>query len=524
MSKISCKKFTDYLIRRMEHFDSDLIRDITPTDGWIGHVNAGRFPDGEGVERQFDRLHRVYPDLSGEWQDVVVGHCEGTPCDPEETEIGFGYTQESYALQQKSYKTDLFCFDQMMSADRAKEQFAQLVTNLKDASNIIVSDRLKVEALRIAGTKVVASANLAPFTYTSTGNLINVTPSAFPTSIVTIEMLQRFVQPLMMEGALGADPSGPPVFEYVTDIETAWNLREGKSSLTNLFRFTDFARGGALYKYGITDAIGNFGIRADRFPLRFQICDDPAPHLVRVFPYRNVGASGSYGGDGIRGIVNDDYLQAEVQIDFIWNRMAMQSQTRDNSTINPMMPFAKRDFAGKWQFVMDNLGADKNGCVIENKRRNKGQFIADFSFATKPIRPEWVVAIMHLRQRSCVTAVSVCAGWTPNECSPQDYNSANDHCEEVIAFEVCDPGEGEFFTLAAGAITCDDINIAHPALTLADEIDTLADLATWLNENLSELGVFSVVTVEDTDTLRLVTEVCEHVVIPIVCEAPEGGG
>lgn len=502
---ISCKKFTDYLIRRTEHFDADIIRDITPTDGWIGHVNSGRFPDGEGVERQFDKLHRVYPDLSGAWTDVTTGHCEGTPCDPTETEIGLGYTQENYTLQQKSYKTQLFCFDQMMTADRAKEQMAAMISNLKDASNIIVSDRMKTEGFRIAGTKVLASTNLTAFTYTSTGNLTTMTPSALPTSVLTIEMLQRYVQPLLMEGALGADPTGVPIFELVTDIETAWNLREGKSSLTDLYRFTDFVKGGALYKYGVTDAIGNFGIRADRFPIRFA---NNGGVLHRVFPYTNIAASGGEGGDGIRGRLNQDYLDAAYQIDFIWNRMAMQSQTRDASSINPMMPFAKRDFAGKWQFVMDNLGADANGCVIDNKRRNKGMFIADFAFATKATRPEWVVAFLSLRQRSCVTAVQVCSGYTPAAYQAQDYNSANDPCEFVVDLTI--PADAGTYALEASSVTCDGINIAHPAASgLADR----AALLTWLNANLGELGVWT--AGEEATDVVLTGSVCSAVTLPV---------
>ena len=53
-------------------------------------------------------------------------------------------------------------------------------------------------------------------------------------------------------------------------------------------------------------------------------------------------------------------------------------------SVNPLMPFANRSLGGQWQFVMDNLGADCNGVAIENKRRNKGQFLAHFVLSYKP--------------------------------------------------------------------------------------------------------------------------------------------
>ncbi len=44
-----------------------------------------------------------------------------------------------YKLQEKHYATDLFCFDLIMSADRAKQQYAHIVENLRDASMLVTS-------------------------------------------------------------------------------------------------------------------------------------------------------------------------------------------------------------------------------------------------------------------------------------------------------------------------------------------------------------------------------------------------
>lgn len=507
MPNISCKKFTDYLVRRAEHFDTDIIRDITPTQGWVGHVSTGMFPPGDGVTRQFDKFHRVYPDLSEEWADHHAGHCVGTPCDPTETEICFGYTQEEYRLQEKSFKTQLFCFDLILSADRAKEQFGHLVGILRDATSIIMSDRMRVEAFRISQRKVVSfgAAAVEPFTYVSTGNLITMTPTVLPTGILTVEALQRFVQPLILEGYGGTNPLPAQMFEFVTDFETAWNLREGNPNLTNSFQFTDFAQGGKLYKYGITDAVGNFGIRIDPTPLRFL---EDAGVLYRVFPYQNQAAAGGYGGAGIQGVVNDDYIDAPIQVDHIWHRMSMKSLVRDTMQINPAMPFAQRDFGGKWQFVMDNLGTDGKGCVIENKRRNKGMFIADFALATKPERPEWAVSIMHLRQRSCPKKVTVCTEFVAATFQAQNYSSACEPCVEVHNFGVWPCAQGQTMNVVANTATCNGAIISHEGAT---GIASVSQYIDWLNATFGELGVF---TLNTDDEIVFTSSICWSFTLP----------
>lgn len=517
---VTCKSFTDYLRRRAEYLDYDIIRDITPLDGWVGHVSTGAFPAGQGVEHTFDRLNRVYPNLCACWEDIQVGNCTGTPCDPNETEIGFGFTRDSYKLQTKSFRTQLFCFDQMMSALAVRETFQGILENLKEASNIITSDRLKFEAFRIAGTKLLAraaSGDLTPIT-TATWSAdcqtlsINGGDAAtdHPSSVLTMEMLLRQVQPLIMEGYFGKNPTGVPMFELVTDMETAWDLKvanHGGAQFPNdSFRWMSPSQISEYYKYGISDAVGNFLMRIDPYPMRFQVNGNT---LVRVYPFENEAASAvsPSGPNGIKGALSTKYVNAPVQISFIWHRQAMKSLVRTTEQINSMMPFASRDFAGKWQFVMDNLGADSNGCVIDNSRRNKGKFIADFAFATKAERPEWAVAIVHRRFQPCVADVAPCAaapGYVAINCS-----SANDPCE--TCFDLVTAGVNGW-EIAANAATCNGFAVVHDA---AAALANVAAVLAWLQANLAELGTWSLGT---GNQVCLTNSVCETVTIPFTAD------
>jgi hypothetical protein len=269
--------------------------------------------------------------------------------------------------------------------------------------------------------------------------------------------------------------------EVVTDELTGYSLVQGNATLASLYRHDDFLQGGQLYKYGWANSIGNFAFRYDAFPMRFQLLGDGVT-LERVYPYTNVSATA-----GIKGEVNEAYVNARYQIDFIWNRMAMRSLVYNPKPINKEMPFAVRDFGGKWQFVMDNLGADENGCVIENKRRNKGMFIADFRNATQAVRPEWVVAFLSQREIACVVDVPTCND-DPGYVT-QDYNSANDPCPNgTLEFDLTDIAGPYQITDADGTITCNGVPVSHSD---SGSIANYGDLAVWLNANAGSLGTWS---------------------------------
>jgi hypothetical protein len=152
------------------------------------------------------------------------------------------------------------------------------------------------------------------------------------------------------------------------------------------------------------------------YPYKFQL----------VLPFKNIASSGAGGEPGLKSVPNDDYQLAQYRMSFIWHKKAMECLVADASPINPQMPFSSRNFGGQWQFVMDNLGADVNGCVIENKRRNKGQFIADFKMAIRPLYTEFAEAIFHKGEPQCIYVVETCN--TDPGYPTQTYNSANDAC------------------------------------------------------------------------------------------------
>lgn len=438
MADISCAQFTDFLSRRSEHLDDEILRDVTPASSLIGYVETGQFKAEDGVSHTFDKFNRVFPDLSEAWDDVTAGSCVGMPCDPEPVLIGMGYTRDSYKLQRKTYESDLFCFDQIMSADRAKQQFAHLIENFRDATDIINSNRIRNEMFRIAGTHYLCTmTGLVPFTFNENGtDMINVDvfPGA-PDSQLVMAMLQQQVEQQILVGALGKTVKDvPPKIEVLTDMGTIYNMMQGDSTVSDHWRFREFDPASKeFYQYGWAGQAGNFMLHADVTPMRWQIL--ASGRLQRVFPYLNIAAT-----QGIKGVVNPQYLSAPVQASFIWHRRAMINRMRDSTSINPMMPFAGRNYGGKWQFLMDNItcgwAVAKNEAgqdvrirkAVDNSLRNKGKFHADFSYATEAQFPEYCVVFLHLREPACIVGRPLCNTPTYVE---QDYDSSNHPCDDL---------------------------------------------------------------------------------------------
>jgi len=512
---INCRNFSHVIATRAEHLDEEVIKAMHPIDTWIGHVSIGRFPALDGVEHTFDRFEQVFPDLRGTWEDVTNAPCVGTPCDPDMTTINMGFTRDSYKLQRKTYASCLVCFDQILSLDRAKTQYAWYVEMLQRAAKIIGSHRLRTEGLRISGQKwSLANNTLVPITATWDATMTFLTISTYPTSKLTARHLQRSVQPQIRHGALGPklNKSQAPMLEFVTTQDEIWDLCQGCPELADHWRFTNFGTdGAAYYKYGWTGRCGNFGLRDDTFSLRFNLVrtlPGGGAVLQLVYPYNNISAT-----QGIKENVNADFDAAPVQIDFIWHRDAMTSMVRDTTVINPEMPFAARDFGGKWMWANNNLtcGTDTNGnpIAVDNSWGNKGRFQAMWSWATKAEHPELAEVFVHLREPACIVDIPVCVA-DPGY-PEQNYDSACEECSETDVVLTFTPEKNTAtggYDIAANTIKCNGMTIVHDAI-LGDT--TLTLLVASLNLNLSELGTWAVL---NATTIRLTGTVCASVVLP----------
>jgi hypothetical protein len=529
---IDCRAFTDILSRRSEHLDNEIIVDLHPQDGWIGHVATGKFPAEQGVSHTFDRFNQVWPDLSSPWTPITTQGCVGNPCDPPLTKIGMGFTRYSYQLFQRTYGTDLFCFPQILSADRAKEQFAHVVETLRRSTSIIHSHRARLQALQWAGQQWSCAANglqpigqlgVAAGYWDPTQTIYNL--PTLPTSKITAKHLMRRVHPQILLGALrrkivgnkyqsdSKDYGSQPMLEFAYDMEGIWEITEGNPELTDHWRYSEFnsTDAKAYYKYGWQGSVGNYGIRPDVMPLRFTNLQtqnaDGTHQLQLIFPYTNVNAT-----EGIKEQPQQIYQDAPIQVNFIWHRMVMIKLTRESTSINPEMPFAMLDFGGKWMFAMNNLGdclqSDGLYHAIDNSWGNKGRFQSWFSDAYKVEYPELAEVFWCLREPACIVDSPRCA---PDPGYPAvSYASANAPCAPspivITELPVLNPGTSTY-EIAMNTITCNGLQVVHAPVT---GTATLAALVAQMNTVLAALGTWSV----SGNNIQLTTSACANIGLP----------
>jgi len=446
-----------FLVSQEPKYDELIMEDIRPTDGWLLNISTGTMPTGTPTEVTLDRFKHVYPNTTKTWVRKNVGSCVGTPCDKTEHTIGWGAERITYYAEEQYWQTPLLCYDQDMHVTHAKEHFAQIISGiLKPAVSAISSNFLRKRHLQWARRKWVANANMDDFTYewtlggTAGDEELFFDCSVAPGSVFKLvpQMLQRRFAPLMRLGYGGKNPfkENAPFIELVTDMDTTWELDKlggstgvgGVPSVTGNWRFTQWDAASQYWRYGFSGQIGNYQVRADESGLRFFYVGQSGAAAVNaanihryqvVLPYVNLATSGAGGAAGIGSDENKDFETAPYRISHISHKMGMQLLTMSASPMNPEMPFGSRDFGGKWQFVMDNLGTDVNGCVIENKRRNKGQFIADFLYYIRPLHTEFMESIFHKAEPMCVPEVDTCS---PGPGYPeQSYSSENEPCPVV---------------------------------------------------------------------------------------------
>ncbi len=426
----------------------------------MGHVSTGTFDAGIGTTVYQDRLETTYPDTTQGWFSPTSDSCVGQPCDPVENLLGYGATRRTFSVERQSWASQLFCYDQMIPISHAKESLRQYVDNiLRPATKRIVSNFLRKHALYWADTKIVANATGSSFAYvwSADGVTANVDgagqaerfllTNAIPTSLLTPQLLQRQYQPLVAAGYFGVNPyegqDMMPLMELVADMDTVWELDHlggvsgvgGTPSIVGNWRFQQWDQASKFWRYGLAGNLGNYAVRIDPEQMRFNLVTANSGNVTYpyrfqvVLPFVNVPSSGAGGAPGIKSIPNPSYFNANYRISFIWNKKSMELQVQDNTSINPEMPFLKRNFGGKWFFAMDNLtdGCDVNGnpIAVSNPRRNKGKFIGDFRLAARPRYTEYSVAIFHLGQPMCLVVVSPCA---TSSYSTQSYGSANTVC------------------------------------------------------------------------------------------------
>ena len=508
---ISCSQYASFLINQAPYYDKEILQDIRPSyPGLIGYYVTSPWDAYTTASHTYDRVNSVFPDVTVPWNQVDGASCSGAPCDPEENKIGMGNTRRTVSLEEQSWGSQLFCFDQIMTKTKAKESLRYWVDNiLRPATQWIMGDLLQRKAFELGGKRICVSPGLPEinFTWDAGGyKYLNITNAATgaavsPTGLLTAPILQTFVHDLYAVGATVAGKEGFDHLELHTDKDTFQYLSKRDPNLQDAWRIATFNTAAKeLYQYGFNGMVGDYMVKVLQFPPRFNKVANG--RFQRVLPYKNVAAS-----DGIKSVPNPDYLNAQYQISLINNKRALRVMPFNPEAVSKDMPFKIRDYGGKWQFVMDNLGADCNGRAIDNTRRNKGKFIADFRLAVKPEHEEFLIPIFHMVDKPCVTIITPCNS-DPGY-PDQTYNSANTPCPTVVQFTAVQNSEGNYVVTATG-VTCNGNIVPLGTTTTNADLGDFVDALQTKWEAAGQDGDWTVVD-ETAGTIQLSGTDCTSV-------------
>jgi hypothetical protein len=387
---------------------------VRPWDNfWLSRFPRGAWDAYSNSVLIQNRFRHVDAPNDRLWRDYANANCTSSPCDPEENEIGYGQTSLQYGLKKQSWRSPVFCFDQVMTQVLAREQVDQIVGDiLRPATSRITSNFYRtavLDAANAAGNCYMATSTLAPFKFTwdtTNDRLQGFTVSegtGTPTSLLTIEHMKRRYMPLVMKGAMGKNPTDMGHYlEAVTDLETIYRLERTANVVTantnaaTQWRWTSMADNAKFHKYGWSGALGNFGMATDLYVYRFNEVSTGKYQLVP--PYLNVEIPSNEGG-GLRSVPNDNWRNANFQFTILWHQEAMRALWFRAAPLHGQAPFLVRDFTGNWRFAIDNIG-------VANPRRNKGYWYADFMCGIKPRYTEFIECIFHRIQPEQIVEVS----------------------------------------------------------------------------------------------------------------------
>lgn len=440
------------LVDQTPKFSDEILKDVRPMEPWVGHVETATVELGTPVEITKDRFRHVQVNSTKTWNKTIAnGNGCNTQAYPEHL-IGWGSDRLTFFEEDTHWATPLLFYKQMMHISQAKAQIMYNISKIfRPAAMRIHSVFLMKRHVYWADNRWSANIGLPTFSYGGTagnnsatgwglGGVNNDEEQFFdcnipPTAMykLTPQMLMTVFMPLMMAGYGGEHPfksDSGPMIDLVSDNDVIWDLDHmggqtgiGGGDNPNVlgnWRFQNFGEATSKYwKYGFAGSIGNFTVRMDTGGIRFNFVGDMGAawnggngnryRYQWLEPYTNYVTTGAGGAAGLGSKVNPFWVKALYRFSHIVHPKGMRLLYREESSINSETTFLHQNMGGDWQFVTDNLGADENGAAIENKRRDKGQFIADFYNYAEPSYTEFLGTFFHKAEQVPIAQVNTVA-------------------------------------------------------------------------------------------------------------------
>jgi len=382
------------LIKESGRIGPDIYRRTVDTSPWLKLVKQDAWPDemGDSVsvlvyERSLPYKSDGTPKVS--WANLSsnpaypTGSVGGGSCAPSAETIEFGQTLRTYNLQQTALNSPDICLNDLRFPLKRKEQLANIMAILTDATSEVWKERYRDEYVRLSDHKVIARPNLEEV---STGAFLGTGAAGnSPTSKLTQGILDRIYMKLIRDGAgnnVYDRSNGAPVFLAIMSSEASDDLIRSNADIRQDFRWSDRVNE-LLAPLGVNRTYRGFHHLVDPYAPRW---DNVAGSYVRRYPFIRSAA----GTQGYKYDINPAYETAEFEDTIIFHQDVFTSLIPKPISGTGAMNFDPHSFRGDftWRNIPDRDN-NPDGAI--------GFFRANFGSGSKPVFPQYGYVIRHSR-------------------------------------------------------------------------------------------------------------------------------
>jgi hypothetical protein len=360
----------------------DIYSKTLNTSPWLKLVVQDTWPDEMGSTINTLLYSRSLPEGTNTtnnkptWAAIAANSSAATGgnCNPATATINFYNKTSSYNLDQTALESPPICVNDLRFSFRRKDQLSNIFRILTENTSWAWQTRYRDEYLRISTNKLLANSSLTPGTG---GNFA----AAAPTSRLSQPMLDKVRMTLIRDGA-GNEPlgreNGTPVFGLICSSETSYDLIHNMAGDRDDYRYSTKAND-LLAPLGVERTYKGFYHLIDDFMPRYTFNGST---YTEVTPY--IKSNDEF-------IINPAYENAQYEVTVVFHKdvyhsviPAPISSPGGSTSFDPVS--YRGDF--KWLNIRDR-DTNPDGTI--------GFFRGVLSAGSKPIRPEWGYAIMHLR-------------------------------------------------------------------------------------------------------------------------------
>src|SRR5690349_20730418 len=152
----TCADINSWFQSESGRFSLDVRDRNYETSPWQRFTKVGKFPQGMGSTISDLTIERILTDsLETDWSAMSLNDGTGVDnlgCVPNPTDLQFGHTVRTWALETKSYQTPCICLDDLKQDFAIQTQIAKTTDTLTQLSQYVLDNRYRAGYISVAGS------------------------------------------------------------------------------------------------------------------------------------------------------------------------------------------------------------------------------------------------------------------------------------------------------------------------------------------------------------------------------------